>query len=80
MTSTAPSDRFLATVLIVELTSSVRLSTGWITTSGGSDALIVLSFSATAVDTTRLFSPIRMIAVPTTTSVPFSEAEPMRIA
>ena len=33
-----------------------------------------------AVDTMRLFSPIRMIAVPTTTSVPFSDAEPMRIA
>ena len=32
--------------------------------------MIVFSFSATAVDTMRLFSPIRMIAVPTTTARP----------
>jgi hypothetical protein len=28
----------------------------------------------------RLFCPIRITAVPTTTSVPFSDADPMRIA
>ena len=80
MTRSAPSLRLRATVRIVELTSAVRSSTGWTTTSGGSEALIDLSRSATAVATVRLFSPIRMIAVPTTTSVPFSDADPMRTA
>ena len=80
MTSSAPSVRFFATVRIVESTRAVRSSTGCTTTSGGSEALIAFSRSATAVATLRLFSPIRMIAVPTTTSVPFSDADPIRIA
>ena len=80
ITSSAPSVRFLPTVQIVELTSLVRSRTGSMTTSGGSDALVASSRSATAVATARLFSPMRMIAVPTTTSVPFSDAEPMRTA
>jgi hypothetical protein len=80
MTSTAPSARLRATVAIVELTSSVRLRTGFTTTSTGSARPISLSRLSTPVETVRLFSPIRITAVPTTTSWPFSEAEPIRNA
>ena len=44
----------------------------------GSDALISSSFAAAARATTRLFSPISMNTVPSTTSSPFIVAAPVR--
>ncbi len=48
------------------------------TTPSGSDLLTSCIRSATRSDTTRLFSPSSMMAVPMTTSSPFSVAAPVR--
>ncbi len=68
MTSSAPSVRFLATVLIVEFTSSLRSSTGSATMSGGSN---------TYAGPTQLVSGILFLSggdnrLPTTTTVAFN--------
>ncbi|GJE71740.1 hypothetical protein CHKEEEPN_3287 [Methylorubrum podarium] len=78
MTRAAPSARFLATVLMVASTRSVRLRTVWTSTPGGSDLRISVILASTAAATVRLFSPISISAVPTTTSCPSSLAEPVR--
>ena len=78
MTRIAPSARLFATVRIVASTSLVRLSTVLAWMSGGSVRLISRIFASTAAATVRLFAPISISAVPTTTSSPFSLALPVR--
>ena len=78
MTRPAPSARFFATVRIVASTSCVRSSKVRITIPGGRVRRIWSRRASTAVATVRLFSPIRIRAVPMTVSRPFSLAEPVR--
>ncbi len=77
-TSSAPSKRFFFTVAMAFSTRLVRSYTVTATTPAGSERLISASFFATAWDTVRLFSPINMNTVPSTTSRPFSVAAPVR--
>ncbi len=77
-TSSAPSPRFFCTVWIVAFTSFVRFKTVLALMPSGRDLLISASFISTAFETVRLFSPFSIIAVPTTTSWPFSLALPVR--
>jgi hypothetical protein len=78
ITSAAPSARFVSTVRIVARTSFVRSRTVFARIPGGSVRWISTILRSTADATVRLFSPTRMSAVPTTTSSPFSLAEPVR--
>ena len=78
MTSTAPSSRFFCTVAMVASTSFVRLSTVLALIPGGSDRCTSAIFASTLAATVRLFAPSSMIVVATTTSSPFSLAEPVR--
>lgn len=59
-------------------TRCVRSYTGTAITPLGKDLLICSSLLATACETVRLFSPINMNTVPSTTSRPFSVAAPLR--
>ena len=67
-TSTAPSNRLRCTVAMVALTSFERSRVGVTFTPTGSDFSMVSNFSPTALATVRLFSPINIKVVPTTTS------------
>lgn len=78
MTSTAPSNRFFFTVAMALSTSTVRSYTVTAFTPAGSVRLISCIFLSTACDTVRLFSPISMNTVPSTTSRPLSVAAPVR--
>ena len=78
ITRPAPSSRFFATVCTVASTSWVRSSTVCTTIPGGSERRISVMRASTAAATVRLFSPISISAVPTTTSRPSSLAEPVR--
>ena len=78
MTRSAPSARFLETVLTVASTRSVRLSSVRAWMPGGRSLLISLILASAAAETVRLFSPMSIRAVPSTTSCPFSLAEPVR--
>ncbi len=78
MTRVAPSDRFLATVFTVASTRRVRSRTVWTSTPGGRLLRIWSILASTAAATVRLFSPISISAVPTTTSRPSSLPEPVR--
>ena len=78
MTSSAPSVRFLATVLTVELTSTLRSSTGSATMPGGSERLTSVRRSAAASATVRLLPPAIINAVPSTASWPSRVAAPSR--
>ena len=77
-TSSAPSAKFLDTVRTVASTRSVRLSSVRAWMPGGRSLLISLILASAAAETVRLFSPMSMRAVPSTTSRPFSLAEPVR--
>ncbi|GJD74492.1 hypothetical protein CFIICLFH_2726 [Methylobacterium goesingense] len=78
MTRAAPSARFLATVLMVASTSTVRLRTVCTSTPGGSERRISVILLSTVAATVRLFSPISIRAVPMTTSRPSSLPDPVR--
>jgi len=78
MTSTAPSNRLLRTVAIVASTSFVRFRTALATMPGGRLGWMSAILLSTAAATVRLLAPISMMAVPTTTSSPFSLADPVR--
>ena len=78
MTSSAPSARFLPTVRMVASTRSVRLRSVRAWMPGGRSLLISRILASAAAETVRLFSPISIRAVPSTTSCPFSLAEPVR--
>ena len=78
ITSTAPSSRFFFTVATAFSTSTVRSYTGIAFTPAGSVRFTSSIFAATAFDTVRLFSPINMNTVPSTTSSPFDVAAPVR--
>ncbi|MNC15728.1 hypothetical protein D3C75_635530 [compost metagenome] len=78
MTRMAPSTRFFFTVAMAFSTRLVRSYTVTATTPLGRLRLISTSLAATAWDTVRLFSPISMNTVPSTTSRPFSVAAPER--
>ncbi len=56
----------------------VRSYTGTATTPAGRLRLMLSRRSATAWETLRLFSPMSMNTVPSTTSRPFSVAAPLR--
>ena len=77
-TRAAPSARFLATVLMVASTSTVRSRTVRTSTPGGSERRISPMRASTAAATVRLFSPISIRAVPITTSRPSRLPEPVR--
>ena len=77
-TSAAPSIRLVATVRMVLSTKMVRLYTAVATTPCGKLRLISSSFLADALETVRLFSPININTVPSTTSSPFCVAAPLR--
>ena len=77
-TSSAPSVRFLATVLMVELTSTLRSRTGAATMSAGSDVLTCSRRAAAAWATVRLLPPAIISAVPSTASWPLRLAAPRR--
>ncbi len=77
-TSSAPSVRFLATVLMVELTSTLRSSTGAATMSAGSDLFTCSRRAAAACATVRLLPPAIISAVPSTASWPLRLAAPRR--
>ena len=77
-TSSAPSARFVATVLTVLSTSTPRSSTDLASMPGGSVRATSARRLSTAAATVRLLPPISISAVPTTTSCPFSLALPMR--
>ena len=76
ITRIAPSIRFFFTVAMALSTRLVRSYTVTATTPFGSERLICSSLLATAWATVRLFSPISMNTVPSTTSRPFSVAAP----
>ncbi|MNN33900.1 hypothetical protein D3C81_1476780 [compost metagenome] len=78
MTSAAPSTRLFLTVEMALSTRLVRSYTVIACTPAGRVRLISSSFRATARETSRLFSPISMNTVPSTTSRPFSVAAPLR--
>ena len=78
MTRIAPSMRFLRTVAIAFSTSTVRSYTVTAFTPLGRLRLISSMRASTACATLRLFSPISMTTVPSTTSTPFSVAAPVR--
>ena len=78
ITRIAPSMRFFFTVAMALSTRCVRSYTGTAITPCGRDLLICSSLLATACETVRLFSPISMNTVPSTTSRPFSVAAPLR--
>ena len=67
-TSSAPSVRFLATVLMVATTNCERSSVGTMLTPGGMVLLISFSLSPTAAATVRLLAPTSISALPTTVS------------
>ena len=77
MTSSAPSSRLCCTVSIVASTSVVRSYTVFATTPAGSVRLTSSMRAATRRETVRLFSPISMKTVPSTTSRPSSVAAPV---
>ena len=78
ITRIAPSARFFCTVAMVASTSFVRFSTVFARTSCGSERCTVCIFASTSAATVRLFAPSSMMAVETTTSWPFSLADPVR--
>ncbi|KPY63893.1 hypothetical protein ALO94_200979 [Pseudomonas syringae pv. spinaceae] len=80
MTRIAPSIRFFFTVAMAFSTRLVRSYTVTASTPSGSVRLMSASLAATACETVRLFSPISMNTVPSTTSRPFSVAAPERIS
>ena len=72
-------DQVLRTVAMVRSTSCVRSYTAWIETPCGRLLLDVVDLRAAAARATaRLFSPISMNTVPSTTSSPFCVAAPVR--
>ncbi|AIV66332.1 heavy metal efflux pump CzcA domain protein [Burkholderia pseudomallei K42] len=78
ITSTAPSSRFFFTVRTAFSTSTVRSYTAIARTPAGSVRFTSAILAATAFATVRLFSPISMNTVPSTTSSPFAVAAPVR--
>ncbi len=78
ITSTAPSSRFFFTVAMALSTSTVRSYTVTAFTPSGRVRLISCILRSTACETLRLFSPISMNTVPSTTSRPLSVAAPVR--
>ncbi|MNT00579.1 hypothetical protein D3C72_1350160 [compost metagenome] len=78
ITNTAPSSRFFFTVLMALSTRTVRSYTVTACTPFGRLRLISSIFLSTACETARLFCPISMKTVPSTTSRPFSVAAPVR--
>ena len=78
MTSSAPSPKFFATVDTVASTNLLRFNTVCASMPGGKLRRISMSLLSTAMATVREFSPIRIKAVPMTTSWPSSLAEPVR--
>ncbi|MPN00009.1 hypothetical protein SDC9_147203 [bioreactor metagenome] len=77
-TSAAPSIRFFLNVAMALSTRLVRSYTVTAFTPGGRLLLITCMRSCTACATARLFSPISMNTVPSTTSRPLSVAAPVR--
>ena len=78
ITRIAPSSRFFLTVATAFSTSTVRSYTGTARTPDGSVRFTSSIRAATAFATVRLFSPISMNTVPSTTSSPFAVAAPVR--
>ena len=58
----------------------MRFKTVLASTAGGNVLLISFILASTIADTLRLLPPIRMSAVPMTTSLPFSLALPAQLA
>ena len=77
-TSKEPSNKFLLTVAMALSTNAVRSYTGVAITPSGNDACTSLSRLATFWATVREFSPINIMAVPSTVSTPSWVAAPVR--
>ena len=78
MTKIAPSTKFFWTVLMALFTKLVRSYTVSISTPLGKVSWISLILLSTAWATVRLFSPIIIIAIPSTVSSPLYVAAPVR--
>ncbi len=78
ITSNAPSSRFLLTVAMALSTKVVRSYTASAIIPSGRELLICSSFCATSRATVREFSPINIMAVPSTASLPSWVAAPVR--
>ena len=77
-TSSAPSAKFFATVVMVAMTNCERSSVGTAVIPSGKVFVTACSLSPTARATVRLLAPTSIKALPTTVSTPLRLAAPVR--